>query len=209
MPPGESIYSALMATILVADDEQLIRWSLSERLQADGLRVIEAATGQEAIDKVHEGVDLVFCQQSDTSTGVISDVRAVKEAEADAQDAQLWAADGSIKGLVSQVQGTDQMAGFAVDGMASWYGPGFDGRTTASGAVFDQEGFTVASRTLPLGTMLLITRGERSVLVLVNDRGPYVGGRVLDLSKGVARVLDTIGAGVARVHAEVVVPVGE
>ena len=49
-----------MATILVADDEQLIRWSLSERLQADGLRVIEAATGQEAIDKVHEGVDLVL-----------------------------------------------------------------------------------------------------------------------------------------------------
>ncbi len=99
--------------------------------------------------------------------------------------------------------------GTVIDGMASWYGPGFDGRSTASGAIFDQEGFTVASRTLPLGTILLITRGDLSALVLVNDRGPYVTGRVLDLSKGVARALDTISAGVARVHAEVLVPVGE
>lgn len=98
--------------------------------------------------------------------------------------------------------------GQTVDGIASWYGPGFDGRLTASGAIFDQEGYTVASRTLPLGTILLVSRGERSVLVLVNDRGPYVTGRVLDLSKGAARALDTISAGIANVHAEVLVPLG-
>jgi rare lipoprotein A (peptidoglycan hydrolase) len=111
---------------------------------------------------------------------------------------------GPVGGLPSGLATTGEV----VEGPASWYGPGFDGRTTASGAVFDQEGWTVASRTLPLGTMLLITRGERHVLALVNDRGPYVGGRVLDLSKGVAAALDTIGAGVAPVRAEVVVPAG-
>ena len=98
--------------------------------------------------------------------------------------------------------------GQIVDGIASWYGPGFDGRLTASGAIFDQEAYTVASRSLALGTILLISRGERSVLALVNDRGPYVTGRVLDLSKGTARALDTISAGIANVHAEVLVPLG-
>jgi rare lipoprotein A (peptidoglycan hydrolase) len=98
--------------------------------------------------------------------------------------------------------------GTVIEGKASWYGPGFDGRPTASGAIFDQQGFTVASRTLPLGTMLVITRGDRHVLALVNDRGPFVDGRVLDLSKGVAEALGTISAGVAVVRAEVVVPVG-
>jgi rare lipoprotein A (peptidoglycan hydrolase) len=98
--------------------------------------------------------------------------------------------------------------GTVVSGPASWYGPGFDGRPTASGAIFDQEGWTVASRTLPLGTILLITREGKSVLALVNDRGPYVNGRVLDLSRGVARALGTLEAGVASVRAEVLVPAG-
>src|SRR5690606_37750498 len=84
----------------------------------------------------------------------------------------------------------------------------FDGRPTASGAIFDQQGWTVAHRTLPLGTILLVTRGEASVLVLVNDRGPFVGGRVLDLSKGGAEALGTIRAGVAHVTARVLVEAG-
>ena len=96
--------------------------------------------------------------------------------------------------------------GQAFEGKASWYGPGFDGRPTASGAIFDQEGWTVAHRTLPLGTILLITRGDRQVVALVNDRGPYVGGRVLDLSHGVANALGTVSSGVASVRAEVLVP---
>ena len=88
--------------------------------------------------------------------------------------------------------------------MASWYGPGFDGRATATGALFDQESWTVASKELPLGTVLLVTRGDRAVLALVNDRGPFVTGRVLDLSRAVAAELGTIHAGVAHVRAEVV-----
>lgn len=96
--------------------------------------------------------------------------------------------------------------GSVLHGRASWYGPGFDGRATASGAIYDQEGWTVAHRTLPLGTILLITHGGRSVVVLVNDRGPFVGGRILDLSYGVARYLGTVHAGVAPVRAEILAP---
>lgn len=97
--------------------------------------------------------------------------------------------------------------GEVLEGRASWYGPGFDGRQTASGAIFDQEGWTVAHRTLPLGTILLISHGGRSVVALVNDRGPFVGGRILDLSHGVANHLGTVHAGVAPVRAEVLVPI--
>ncbi|MGH2690645.1 MAG: RlpA-like double-psi beta-barrel domain-containing protein, partial [Actinomycetota bacterium] len=67
-------------------------------------------------------------------------------------------------------------------GLASWYGPGFHGRRASSGATFRQEQFTAASLVLPFGTFLKVTRGGRSVVVVVTDRGPYVPGRVLDLS---------------------------
>lgn len=92
--------------------------------------------------------------------------------------------------------------GQRVEGNASWYGPGFNGRPTASGAIYDQEAWTVASRELPLGTLLAVSRGDRRVLLLVNDRGPYVDGRVLDLSAAAARALGV--GGVAPVSAEVV-----
>jgi rare lipoprotein A len=95
--------------------------------------------------------------------------------------------------------------GTRVEGMASWYGPGFDGRPTASGAIYDQEAFTVASKELPLGTFLVVSRGAARVLVLVNDRGPYIEGRVLDLSHAAAVALGITG--VAPVTAEVVAPV--
>lgn len=94
------------------------------------------------------------------------------------------------------------LTGQRFEGGASWYGPGFNGRPTASGAIYDQEGWTVASKELPLGTLLAVTYGNRRVLLLVNDRGPYVDGRVLDLSAAAARALG-IG-GVATVSAEVV-----
>lgn len=98
--------------------------------------------------------------------------------------------------------------GIALAGPASWYGPGFDGSTTASGAIFDQEAWTVAHPNLAFGTILLITHGSTSVLALVNDRGPFVAGRILDLSHGVANALNTVQAGVADVHYEVVQPPG-
>lgn len=76
-------------------------------------------------------------------------------------------------------------------GMASWYGPGFHGRLTASGERFDQNELTAAHKTLPFGTRVLVhsPRTGKQVVVRINDRGPFVKGRVIDLSKAAARVL--------------------
>lgn len=84
--------------------------------------------------------------------------------------------------------------------LASWYGPGFEGSPTASGETFDPWGFTAAHKTLPLGTELLVSYGENSVAVTVNDRGPYVAGRDLDLSLGAAEALGLTDAGVDYVE---------
>lgn len=87
--------------------------------------------------------------------------------------------------------------------MASFYG-NESGRRTASGQRFNQEAMTAAHRSLPFGTKLRVTHGGRSVIVTINDRGPFVRGRVLDLSTGAARAIGLVGAGVGRVTAEVV-----
>lgn len=87
--------------------------------------------------------------------------------------------------------------------LASWYGPGFDGQLTASGEVFDAYGYSAAHNTLPLGTEITVTYAGRSVDVVVNDRGPYSGGRDLDLSQGAAEYLGLTHAGVDYVDYEV------
>ena len=88
-------------------------------------------------------------------------------------------------------------------GMASYYG-NEAGSRTASGQRFNQNAMTCAHRSLPFGTKLKVTHGGRSVVVTVNDRGPFVRGRVLDLSTGAARAVGLTGAGVGRVVAEVI-----
>jgi rare lipoprotein A len=87
--------------------------------------------------------------------------------------------------------------------LASWYGTGFDGQITASGEVFDAYGYSAAHNTLPLGTEITVSYAGRSVDVVVNDRGPYSGGRELDLSQGAAEYLGLTVAGVDYVDYEV------
>ena len=94
-------------------------------------------------------------------------------------------------------------SGRSFSGMASYYG-NESGSRTASGARFNQNAMTCAHRSLPFGTKLRVTRGGQSVVVTVNDRGPFIKGRVLDLSTGAARAIGLTGAGVGRVTAEVV-----
>lgn len=86
-------------------------------------------------------------------------------------------------------------------GKASWYGPGFHGRSTASGERFNQSNMTAAHKYLPFGTRLRVTnkRNGKSVVVRINDRGPYVGGRLLDLSKGAASQIGMVRSGSASV----------
>jgi rare lipoprotein A len=97
---------------------------------------------------------------------------------------------------------TPSSGGRSFSGMASFYG-NESGSRTASGQRFNQNALTCAHRSLPFGTKLRVTHGDRSVVVTVNDRGPFVRGRVLDLSTAAARAVGITGAGVGRVVAEV------
>lgn len=85
--------------------------------------------------------------------------------------------------------------GVTFEGIASWYGPGFEGNPTASGQIFDSRLYTAASKELPLGTWLHVAHQGRGVVVLVNDRGPYVGDRILDLSHAAAQAIGITGLG--------------
>jgi len=89
----------------------------------------------------------------------------------------------------------------AFSGKASWYGPHFHGKRTSDGHRFDQEGMTAAHRSLPFGTKLLVMNRKtgNSCIVQINDRGPFIDGRIIDLSKGAARQLNMLGSGVTSV----------
>ena len=91
-------------------------------------------------------------------------------------------------------------------GIASWYGPGFHGKTTASGVIYNQHDLTAAHQTLPLGTRVLVTNLDngRSVEVLINDRGPFAKGRIIDLSFAAGEALGMIRPGTIPVRIEVV-----
>jgi len=88
----------------------------------------------------------------------------------------------------------------------SWYGNEFHGRMAASGQIYNQNDFTTASRTLPFGTRLALTRGDRRIVVVVTDRGPFIAGRDLDLSRAAAEALGF--SGLATVHVEYVEAIG-
>ncbi|MFM0304394.1 septal ring lytic transglycosylase RlpA family protein [Paraburkholderia sediminicola] len=119
------------------------------------------------------------------------------------------ASDAAAKGssLADARPLTDDGSGisdFHQTGRASWYGRGFHGRRTANGERFDMHALTAAHRTLPLGSYVRVTNPatSRSVVVRINDRGPYARGRIIDLSMAAAAALDMRHAGTARVQIE-------
>ena len=96
-------------------------------------------------------------------------------------------------------------AGWLQQGEASWYGPGFHGRQTASGETYDMEAMTAAHPELPFGSRVRVVNLDNGLetWVRINDRGPFARGRVIDLSRAAARELDMLGSGTARVRIEV------
>lgn len=90
-------------------------------------------------------------------------------------------------------------------GLASWYGPGFHGKTTSSKEIFNMYDLTAAHRTLPFGTHVMVTNLDngKSAIVRINDRGPFIKGRIIDLSYAAANMLGMIGEGVVTVKIEV------
>ena len=96
--------------------------------------------------------------------------------------------------------------GWSETGIASWYGPGFHGRQTANGETYDMEEMTAAHKELPFNTWVQVESLDngRTVEVRINDRGPFVDGRIIDLSRAAARQIDMLGSGIARVRMVVV-----
>jgi rare lipoprotein A len=97
---------------------------------------------------------------------------------------------------------------FEQEGLASWYGGKFQGRRTANGEIFDTNEFTAAHKTLPFGTVVKVTSLEngKSTVVRINDRGPFIPGRIIDLSRAAAAAIGLAGKGVAKVRIEVLSP---
>jgi rare lipoprotein A len=100
--------------------------------------------------------------------------------------------------------------GYAETGIASWYGPGFHARNTANGEIYDQDDVTAAHRTLPMPSWVEVENLDngRRLTVRINDRGPFVGGRIIDLSRRSAQLLGVDRAGTARVRVRRVYPTG-
>ncbi len=133
------------------------------------------------------------------------DVREAREdlETEDRRVMRLWIGIGLVLVVLLAIGLTAMPARAAeFSGRASFYG-NESGSRTASGQRFDQNKLTAAHRSLPFGTRLRVSRAGYSVNVVINDRGPFIAGRVLDLSTAAARALRMIGAGVAVVHAEV------
>lgn len=96
--------------------------------------------------------------------------------------------------------------GYVEEGLASWYGPGFHGKPTSTGERYDMHAMTAAHKTLPMGTHVKVTNLEngKSAILRVNDRGPFVDGRIIDLSLAASKELDSKQRGLARVRVEAV-----
>jgi rare lipoprotein A len=109
-----------------------------------------------------------------------------------------------VQRKATRQQNSREMQKKVIRGQASWYGPGFHGKKTASGEIFDQGRLTAAHKTLPLGTKAKVTNLENgnSVEVEINDRGPYVGDRVIDLSRAAANALGFVESGLTLVRIE-------
>lgn len=113
-----------------------------------------------------------------------------------------------IEGLVQaqgQLQNSNLQVIQEITGVASWYGPGFNGRQSANGEIFNQNELTAAHKSLPFGTLVRVTNlnNGRSVIVRINDRGPYIGNRILDLSARAAQEIGMISTGVAPISLEI------
>lgn len=115
--------------------------------------------------------------------------------------AVLAASVAAAFGCRARAPRVDYQAGHSLSGIASWYGKDFDGKPTASGAIYDMNDLTAAHRTLPFGTMLEVTNESngRRVVVEINDRGPFVDGRVIDLSYEAAQRLGMVEDGTVPV----------
>jgi rare lipoprotein A len=183
---------------------------------ADGIKVVwqadkTAKTGQYVV----KAGKLPIATIDASTTYAKTTSNAEQDALLVANKLRRLLSSGDAAQPIKQVEGKPKAAAASADGAwnvtqtyrgeASWYGPGFDGNLTANGERFNQNDLTAAHPSLPFGTKIRVTNqyNGRSVVVRVNDRGPYAGGRIIDLSAGSADAIGLTSSGVAPVALEV------
>ncbi len=208
--------TAFRARLLAQASQVFADQDRAHALLATAMQLSDAqATGIQATGTQATGAQLMATLQAQlrTQQATLDAVSAtVTLALTPAQSRRTRAAATSQAAVVALLEATGSgiPAGYARSGQrqagtASWYGPGFAGRPTASGAPYDPERLTCANKAVPLGTVLHVSSGGRETNCLVNDRGPYVGDRILDMSRAGSRNLGYDG--LAQVVIEVLVPV--
>lgn len=118
-------------------------------------------------------------------------------------ESSAWATEKISSAIAPS--GEKEWRGYSQKGWASWYGPGFHGNLTANGEIFNQHDMTAAHRNLPFGTWVRVTNlnNNLSVVVRINDRGPYIRGRIIDVSAAAARAVRMRQSGVVPVRVDV------
>lgn len=156
------------------------------------------------------GFSVVAAVIGTLALGGCAETELLSTAAKQAKDAERGSSAGGYKvGSAYQVGGVwyypKEDWDYTETGIASWYGPGFHGRTTANGEVFDENEVTAAHRTLPLPSIVRVTNlsNGRSLVVRVNDRGPFAHGRIIDMSRRSAQLLGFINQGTAKVRVDI------
>ncbi|MHB9112420.1 MAG: septal ring lytic transglycosylase RlpA family protein [Thermoleophilia bacterium] len=150
----------------------------------------QLATGKSGIDR--QMVELTQARTREQE----EELRRLAEESASIDAGSIYTGVMGPSVVVSNEQPAGlEPSGIAINGMASWYGPGFQGNTTANGEIYNMYGFTAAHKSMPFNIWLKVTHNGRSVFVRINDRGPYVGGRILDLSYSSAQAIGITGVG--------------
>jgi rare lipoprotein A len=193
---ADAAHERLDELVAVRDDAAGLQSEVDERKQE-----LLAAAAQ--LDSVGANISSALQRRRGVLTELNADIAELERqarlaAERAAQPSNalldLLQPSGPTKGIPNGYAST----GVSFEGVASWYGPGFEGNHTANGDIFDSSLFTAASKELPLGSWLYVEHEGAGVVVYVNDRGPYVGDRVLDLSQAAAKAIGITGLGWIR-----------
>ncbi len=150
-----------------------------------------------------------IASKNDPKWGVPSSTRVVEKGQPVPKGGGVYRV-GNPYIVADREYAPEENARYSKEGLASWYGADFHGRLTANGEVFDMQAISAAHPTLPLPSYVRVTNlaNKRSMVVRVNDRGPFVGNRVIDLSSKTARLLGFGNRGVVRVRVDYVGPAG-
>ncbi|HZJ51361.1 MAG TPA: septal ring lytic transglycosylase RlpA family protein [Actinomycetota bacterium] len=172
---------------------------LAAREQVESVTAsLSAATDERSAVLDELTTEIARLEQEARERALAAQLAAAEAAEAASLDAaflEVLEPDGSGAGPAQNLPDGFAATGVSFEGAASWYGPGFEGDATANGEIYDPRKFTAASKELPFDTWLFVSYEGRGVIVRINDRGPYVGERILDLSQAAAQAVGLSGVG--------------